>query len=439
MLPKISSIELKEIRSALILQDLKHDHWALLHSGKTRFGHRYSIIAQNPYLILRVSGRKQITQLSASGEKQINKNGWEWLGKLLKKYRHQAIQSQLPFTSGIIVAMSYNAFLSDAYPEPANHSDADTIWAGFFKDYQIHDQLSGRCWSVHVHGPETIAKTSKWSSARFDNLKLNGVTKNAYINGVEKIREYIREGRIYQVNLTQQYRWPSRHEPFDIFKKLNQMNPAPMSGFFKMMGQTLVSSSPERFLRRSGHKLESNPIKGTRPRFHKFDKDRAMIRELWQSPKENAELAMIVDLMRNDMGQVAEIGSVKVDTARRIENYNNVFHLVAKVTAKISDEYDSLDVIHSLGPAGSITGCPKSEAIKVIEALEKTTRGFYTGSMGYIDFNGNFDLNVIIRSLHFFAGQVQFGLGSGIVYDSDPAAEYMETLDKGATIFRTLK
>ena len=439
MLPQISSIELKEIRSSFVLQDLKQDHWALLHSGKTRFGHRYSILAENPYLILRVSGRKQVTQLSAHGQKQFNKDGWEWLGKLLKQYRNQAIQSQLPFTSGAIVAMSYNAFLSDTSPDPAKHSDADVIWAGFFKDYQIHDQLSGRCWSVHVHGPKTISKTLKWSSARLDKLKLNGVTKNAYINGVEKIRDYIRQGRIYQVNLTQQYQWTSRQDPFDIFQKLNQINPAPMSGFFKMMGQTLVSSSPERFLRRSGQKLESNPIKGTRPRFHKFDKDRAMIRELWESPKENAELAMIVDLMRNDIGQVAEIGSVQVGTARRIENYNNVFHLVAKVTAKISNEYDAIDVIRTLGPAGSITGCPKSEAIKVIEAQEKTPRGFYTGNMGYIDFNGNFDLNVMIRSLHFFEGQVQFGLGSGIVYDSDPAAEYMETLDKGATIFRVLK
>lgn len=440
MFPRIKSIEIKQDNQPLSLADRRQDTWAMLHSGKTGFGHRYSIVGENPYLIIEGHGAHESRLCTFLGYQEISQNSWVLLQSVMDRYRDVALtNSAVPFLAGTIIAMSYDLFNSiDKKPE-TNSSGQESLLVCFFKDYAVYDHLDGKHWAVHVHGPKPISQDDLNYKTPSADQALSGISADAYIAGVKKIKSYIRDGRIYQVNYAQQFCRKTALSPFEIFNKLNSQNPAPMSGFLKINKRALISSSPERFLSRRGGVLESNPIKGTRPRFHNLERDKGMVRELWNSPKENAELAMIVDLMRNDLGRHAQVGSVCVKTARRIENYNNVFHLVAKVGARVDKNLDALKIIRDAYPPGSITGCPKLESMHVIVEMEEQPRGFYTGAMGYLDFNGNFDLNVMIRSLYYRNGWVKFGLGSGIVYDSIPQAEYDETLEKGQTIFEILK
>ena len=212
-----------------------------------------------------------------------------------------------------------------------------------------------------------------------------------------------------------------------------------MMAYLKFPEATLISTSPERFLKREGTRVITSPIKGTRPRGKTDDEDEKLQSVLWNSSKDGAELAMIVDLMRNDLGKLAIPGSVKVTDPKRIEAYTNVFHLVATIEAQLDPSISSFDVIRSCFPAGSITGCPKLRAMEMIEGIEPVKRGFAYGSLGYVAFNGDFDLNVAIRTIIMKERKLFFHLGGGIVADSDPKQEYEETLQKGKSMFEILK
>lgn len=437
MFPPIKSIQIQSCKKELVLQDNGEKIYALLHTGKTGFGHRFSIIAKKPFLLIEQKAGQGTFLLSAEGKWKNVKNAWTVLQNALQKYRPKALtKKNLPFTSGAIVALSYDIFGKRYELEnPAPFSGM--LWACFFLEYEIFDRVNGKYWQIKLNGPDEldaslIPATKPWAGVSF------GMKAENYKTGVRQIKNFIRQGRIYQVNLTRQFQRATALSPFSLFQKLNAQNPAPMSGLFRINDRALISSSPERFLKHCNGRLESNPIKGTRPRTYNFERNREMLRELWTSEKENAELAMIVDLMRNDLGRHACEGSVRVSTRRRIENYSNVFHLVARIEAGLKPGTNPLSVIRDAWPPGSVTGCPKIESMMVIDTLETGPRGFYTGAMGYVDFNGNFDLNVMIRTLHYRQGMVRFGLGSGIVFDSVPQAEFDETRDKGQTIFRIL-
>jgi para-aminobenzoate synthetase component 1 len=219
---------------------------------------------------------------------------------------------------------------------------------------------------------------------------------------------------------------------------LNRVNPAPMSAYLDCGNFRLISSSPERFLLRRGQYVESKPIKGTRPRGKDTIEDLRLRQELIESEKDSAELAMIVDLVRNDLGRTAQPGTVRVAAPRIIEEYANVFHSLAIVTSRLREGVSSLELIRSCFPGGSITGCPKVQAMKVIEEIEKNKRSFYCGSIGCVGFNGDFDLSIAIRTFIEKNGNLYFNLGGGIVYDSDPQEEYDETIHKGETMFQAI-
>lgn len=256
-----------------------------------------------------------------------------------------------------------------------------------------------------------------------------------YLDKIEIAQEYIRAGDIYQVNLSQQFTFEGERDPFDIFYRVYQMNPAPFSAYFHLDGFSLVSTSPERFLKRQGSALEARPIKGTIRRGKTAEEDVELKRQLLSSPKERAELLMITDLMRNDLGKISQVGSVQTDEIWRCESYTNVFHLLSVIRSQARPELSSLDIIRSCFPGGSITGCPKLRAMEVIAELEQRPRGIYTGSIGYIKGQDEFDLNIAIRTLLFTENTIQLQLGGGIVMDSIPESEYEETLIKGLTIF----
>jgi para-aminobenzoate synthetase component 1 len=266
-----------------------------------------------------------------------------------------------------------------------------------------------------------------------------GHRRSRYLEDVQQAKQLISEGEIYQVNLSQEFIFDALEDPFSLFHQINQLNPAPFSTFFNSGDTTIVCSSPERFLCKRGTRLETRPIKGTIPRGRNGDEDAENREKLLTSTKERAELLMITDLMRNDLGKVSETGSVVVPDLYRCEAYTNVFHLLSIIQSEADGRHSSLDIIRSSFPGGSITGCPKLRAIEVIDALELRPRGIYTGSIGYIVGNGDFDLNITIRSLVMQkGGSSSIQLGSGILFDSNAEDEYRETLHKGSSLFDLL-
>lgn len=259
-------------------------------------------------------------------------------------------------------------------------------------------------------------------------------SRSSYMNAIETIKEYIASGHIYQVNLSQRFETRFSGHPFSLFRALFTAAPAPFYAYVHAGDHHIVSSSPERFLMRRGARVETRPIKGTRPRGKTPLEDEAMRQALATSLKDDAELSMIVDLMRNDLGKVCKAGSVVVSEHKRLESYPNVFHLVSIVTGELESDADAVDLLRATFPGGSITGCPKIRAMEIIDELEPYRRHVYTGSIGYIGFHDTMDLSIAIRTITIVGNRMVFSVGGGVVFDSDPASEYEETLHKGSSI-----
>ncbi|MFW6011027.1 MAG: aminodeoxychorismate synthase component I [Desulfosalsimonas sp.] len=259
-------------------------------------------------------------------------------------------------------------------------------------------------------------------------------TRETYMEAVERIRRYIAAGHIYQVNLSQRFETGFSGSPYAMFAKLFSEAPASFFAYVNAGDHWIVSTSPERFMMRRGDLVETRPIKGTRPRGRDPETDRTMAEELKSSPKDDAELSMIVDLMRNDLGRVCRGGSVEVVEHKRLEAYRNVFHLVSVVRGRLAPQKDSIDLVRAAFPGGSITGCPRIRAMEIIDELEPCRRHVYTGSIGYISFHDTMDLSIAIRTALIFNNRMLFSVGGGVVFDSDPEAEYEETLHKGRSV-----
>ena len=265
------------------------------------------------------------------------------------------------------------------------------------------------------------------------------VTRRQYLQAVRRAKQYIAAGDIYQVNLSQRFETQIAADPIHLFERLQRINPAPFSAYLRVGDQAVVSSSPERFLRVRGRHVQTRPIKGTRPRGADPESDRRLREELLASEKDRAELTMIVDLERNDLGRVCSYGSVRVTDHCLLETYPTVFHLVATVEGDLHERYDLVDLLKASFPGGSITGAPKVRAMQIIDELEPTRRSVYTGAVGYIGFDGNADFNIVIRTVLVDGPRATFQVGGGIVADSEPEAEYQETLDKGKALFEALR
>lgn len=259
-------------------------------------------------------------------------------------------------------------------------------------------------------------------------------TKSDYINAIEQIKQYIALGDVYQVNLSQRFEADFKGDSFALFKALYNVNPAPFFAYINTGDFQIVSTSPERFIMQTGNKVETRPIKGTRPRGKTSDEDKKFAIELQQSKKDDAELSMIVDLMRNDFGKVCKAGSIRVAKHKMLESYQNVYHLVSIIEGILSNGRNSVDVIKATFPGGSITGCPKISAMKIIDKLESHNRHIYTGSIGYVSFHNSMDLSIAIRTATILNGKIIFSAGGGIVSDSKPDDEYDETLHKSRTL-----
>jgi anthranilate synthase component 1 len=265
------------------------------------------------------------------------------------------------------------------------------------------------------------------------------LTKDRFEAMVRQAKEYIAAGDVIQVVLSQCFSTPLRHDPFDLYRALRCINPSPYMFYLDEGDLKLVGASPEILVRLEGDRITYRPIAGTRPRGATETEDQALEEELLADPKERAEHLMLVDLGRNDVGRVAQIGSVRVPELFTIERYSHVMHIVSQVEGVLAPGRDGIDVLKSTFPAGTVAGAPKVRAMEIIEELEPTRRGPYAGAVGYLSFGGNLDFCITIRSFTIHRGQVYLQVGAGIVADSDPPTEYQETVNKGMALMRALE
>ncbi len=410
---------------------------------------RYSFIGLNPFLKFKYE--KGVCTIN--DENFEEKNPFKEIKKLINKYKIEN-NTKLPYVAGAMGYFSYDLGRSIENLPTMSVEDVKIpdCYFYFYDNGIIVDSLEKKTFITALgvldskqNSIDNIKNVIfKGNKVEYHELKnsntefISNFEKSDYIDTVEKVRKYIRNGDIYITNLTQRFFCETNKEPYDVYRDLRHINPAPFAAFMNVEDFSIVCSSPERFLKIRDNIVETRPIKGTRPRGKNREEDLKNRQELIDSEKDRAELLMIVDLERNDLSKVCEPYSVKVKELFELEEYSTVFHLVSTVVGKLKDKHTSVDCVEACFPGGSITGAPKIRSMEIIDELEPTRRNIYTGSIGYFGFDGNVDFNIVIRTIIMKAGKAYFGVGGGITWESDKESEYDETLDKARALMRVL-
>lgn len=372
--------------------------------------------------------------------------------RFLLKQTATTQEEQGPFAGGWIGFFGYDlAPLLEKLPRRLpRDSKLPDLYLAYYDTFAVFDQLHRELNVVAVdrfaEGPRKQKERARQflglaasqppvidpPSKLVAELPTSQFSPDEYCGSVERVLEYIRAGDIFQANLSHRFSAPFLSKPEVLYERCFEQSPAPFGAFLRHADWSIVSTSPERFVSKDPTgSVETRPIKGTRPRGRDTIHDLLLRADLGASEKDRAELTMIVDLERNDLGRVCDYGSVKVAGHAQVESYSNVHHLVSTVTGKLHSKRDALDLLRAMFPGGSITGAPKIRAMQIIDELERCRRGVYTGAIGYLSDDGHLDFNIAIRTLVLEGGQVHYQVGGGIVADSDPLAEYRETLAKG--------
>jgi para-aminobenzoate synthetase component 1 len=426
---------------------------------------RYSIIAANPFMTF--SSRGSRCEIQSGGAAQVlHENPWRVLARLMEPFARPRIGS-FPFPlGGCFGVWGYDL---KRFTEPHlrhrlpgnDHAAAPDSMIFFMDNLVVFDLTTPRAWIVAAglaedgtcDGRRKDAQVAAWSERlarppaipalpsmprHIPGSLRSSFSPDGFMQAVQKAQTYIRAGDIYQVNLSQRLTVPLGQTGWEFFRRLEASSPAPYSAFIQGGAFQIASTSPELFLKGNGRIIRTRPIKGTRPRSPDPNQDAAWERELRTHPKENAELVMITDLLRNDLGKVCDYGSVQVRELAKLEKFAQVQHLVSTVEGELRDGTTHLAALESCFPGGSITGAPKCRAMEIIDELEPVGRGHYTGALGYIGFDEQTQLSIIIRSALCEQGRASFYTGAGIVADSTPAAEYEETLHKARGFTKTL-
>jgi len=361
-----------------------------------------------------------------------------------------------PFQGGAAGLFGYDLgrYLEDLPHTAENKNQTPDMAVGIYDQVLAHDYLlkktyvfthavnedeaNKKCFhflnllTQDVAAPAYSTQALKWES---------NFTRDRYMDTVERVVDYIYDGDIFQANLTQRFEaeLPDDFDAFLHYMHLRVVNPAPFATYMNLGNVKISSASPERFVTVRDRKVETSPIKGTRPRVPDIVVDRANKNDLLNNEKDRAENTMIVDLLRNDLSKVCDPATINVRDLCKLESFEGVHHLVSHITATLEKDRSALDLLEGCFPGGSITGAPKIRAMEIIEELEGVRRGAYCGSMGYIGFDDAMDTNILIRTLVYESGKAILQVGGGVVADSDPAAEYQETLDKAAPVLNSFK
>jgi anthranilate synthase component 1 len=424
---------------------------------------RYSFLGKDPLLVVR--GRDGVTSIEQAGSRTERQEPFIDVVRGLMAEYHAPFVPDLPrFTGG---AVGYFDYDTAEWFEPAvalAHPPADRDQAGFmvFDTVLAFDHVKHRILAIanaRIRPGEDLKSLYDFASAKIDFLEREldrnlsrserrdaaplaitaNQTQDSFEGAVRKVQEEIAAGEIYQAVLSQRFDTTTVASPFDVYRALRHINPSPYMYFIRMGREAIVGASPEMLVRVEGSRIETHPIAGTRRRGATADDDQRLADELRRNEKERAEHVMLVDLGRNDLGRVSEIGSVRVPQFMTIERYSHVMHLVSRVEGKLADEYDRLDALVSCFPAGTLTGAPKIRAMQIVGGLEPTRRGLYGGAVGYLDFAGNLDFCIAIRTIVMRDGHASVQAGAGIVADSHPAAEFEETRDKARALLQALE
>jgi len=415
---------------------------------------RFDIIVAQPVATLTTRG--QLTEFVLGEEKTESSAEPMALVQEILGRQLDAIP-ELPFAGGALGYWSYD--LGRRYHHVSDSisiNNAPPVMEIGIYDWAIivdHQQANARLVS-RLRYPETekrlgqiiarIATAMAKVSAQKLTFSVIGkiqpdLSREDYRVAFEKVKAYLKEGDCYQVNLAQRFSAQAKGDAFEAYLAMRDSNPAPYSAYLEFPELKILCASPERFLKVQQDRVETKPIKGTRPRSDDAVEDRRLSEELRNHPKDRAENLMIVDLLRNDLSRSCEVGSVRAPKLFEVESFANVHHLVSTVEGRLSDEHDALDVLRDCFPGGSITGAPKLRAMQIIEELESQRRGIYCGAIGYVGFDGNMDTNIAIRTMTLADGELSCWAGGGIVADSECGAEYQETLDKASAMLKLMR
>ncbi|MHC1578286.1 MAG: aminodeoxychorismate synthase component I [Dehalococcoidia bacterium] len=450
---------------------------------------RYSFLGSDPFLTM--SSRGSEIKLIRGQEREIwHGNPFDAIDKLLETYKLQQCPAPVPFLGGAVGYLSYDlCHFTECLPSTTiDDLELPESYFVFYDTILAFDHLDGKAYIIATGFPEVeegqrlrqarmrLEEMKDWlhtshssiamgqSSAQSQGeakqsggkdafvaaaprddrqdkqiLLTSNFTREDYISAVNRVREYIAAGDVFQVNLSQRFEADLKVSAYELYERLRAVNPAPFASYLNFPDMTVVSASPERFLKVQGDLVETRPVKGTRPRGRDSIEDERLAYELTHSTKDNAENIMIVDLERNDLGRVCRYGTVKVTELAMLETFPSVFHLTSTVVGRLCGDKSNTDLLKAAFPGGSITGAPKVRAMEIIDELEPTKRSVYTGSIGYMGFNGDMDINIVIRTFLIKESKAYFQVGGGIIYDSDAEAEYMETLYKAKALIQALQ
>jgi anthranilate synthase component 1 len=430
---------------------------------------RYSFLGKDPFLVLRARGGATTIERSGTTT-ELDEAFIPVLRRLVAEFQSPFVPGLPRFTGGAVGFIGYDASpvfepaLSDAWARASwNGPGASSEDAGFmlFDTVLAFDHVKHRILIIanaRLSADEDLRALYQFACAKIQFLERElerglsqveaGVRerqeirsnqpREAFEAGVRAIKERIAAGDIYQAVLSQRFETEITADPFTVYRALRHVNPSPYMYFIRMSGLAIVGSSPEMLVRVEGQRVETHPIAGTRPRGSSEEEDLRLAEELKRNEKERAEHVMLVDLGRNDLGRVCEVGSVRVPQYMALERYSHVMHLVSTVDGRLAESHDRLDALVACFPAGTVSGAPKIRAMQILAEAEPTRRDIYAGAIGYIDFAGNLDFCIAIRTITIRNGVAHVQAGAGIVADSNPAAEYEETRDKAKALLQAL-
>ena len=424
---------------------------------------RYSFLGRDPHLTVRASGASTVIECPGKPDETKSQSVFEVLAELMDRYTEVAIPDLPRLTGGAVGFFSYDCVRLienlDA-PPPADLDVPDAIWC-FYDSIAAFDHVKHQLvlmasafvrpgedlkevYASAIRKLETMEKlfsgshTPTTKAVELQGNIRSNVKQADFERSVLRAKEYIREGDIFQVVLSQRFTSSFTGDPFNLYRALRQINPSPYLFYLDFDGFKLVGSSPEVLVRVEEGRAELLPIAGTRPRGETHEDDEALANDLMDDPKERAEHLMLVDLGRNDLSRISQYGTVSVDRYAYVERYSHVMHIVSSVSGLLAEDRNALQGLEACFPAGTVSGAPKVRAMEIIDELEPTRRGVYAGAVGYLDFRGNMDTCITIRTMLVTGNDVHIQAGAGIVADSVPEAEYEETVNKAKALHKAM-
>jgi len=406
---------------------------------------QYSFIGFNPELTIKIKNGEAYTHNKRTGEKEREKVN-EPLEVIAKTLRNRPGFKEQRFVGGAVGYISYDAARYwEKLPQKAfDDQQFPDVKVGIFDDGIIYDHRNKQAFYYYLHENrldeinKRLRETDDNEVVEHKQLKVN-TSKERFQGAVEKAKEYVTAGDIFQVVLSKRYDFQVEGNLVGFYRNLRKINPSPYMYFLKSGEHQIVGSSPEMLVRVENRAVETFPIAGTRPHLKDPAENKKLSEELLADPKERAEHVMLVDLGRNDIGKVSKFGSVHLPEFMKVHQYSHVQHIVSRVVGKLRDEFDAYDALRAVFPAGTVSGAPKIRAMEIIEELEPTRRGPYAGAVGYFSYNGNADFAITIRTLVANGENGHIQVGAGIVADSDPEKEWYETEHKARALIKALE